>query len=99
MAWDHDVCGSLSDDGGVPGASGRRASAIRIDYVMLSPNLMAMVTFRQGVFSASHRWPMFDTMKKDPPSLRPRRNFGPTSTFNYWPLASLAKAILGIGDW
>jgi endonuclease/exonuclease/phosphatase family metal-dependent hydrolase len=54
------------DDGGFPGTFGTQSARNKIDYVLLSPSLMDLVTkggiFRQGVFSASHRWPMFDTL-------------------------------------
>jgi endonuclease/exonuclease/phosphatase family metal-dependent hydrolase len=54
------------DDGGFPGTFGTQGAANKIDYVLLSPSLMAKVTnggiFRQGVFSASDRWPFFKTI-------------------------------------
>lgn len=54
------------DDGGRPGTFGTQSASHKIDYVLLSPDLMAKVTaggiFRMGVFSASHRWPVFDTI-------------------------------------
>ncbi len=56
----------LFDDGGFPGTFGTQGARNKIDYVLLSPSLMDMVTkggvFRQGVFSASDRWPMFDNI-------------------------------------
>jgi endonuclease/exonuclease/phosphatase family metal-dependent hydrolase len=54
------------DDGGFPGTFGPQAAGDKIDYVLLSPSLMDRVTdgglFRRGVFSASDRWPFFDTI-------------------------------------
>lgn len=54
------------DDGGFAGTFGTQAARNKIDYVLLSPDLMDNVTdggvFRKGVFSASDRWPMFDGM-------------------------------------
>jgi endonuclease/exonuclease/phosphatase family metal-dependent hydrolase len=52
------------DDGGFPGTFGPQTAANKIDYILLSPSLMAKVTrgeiFRKGVFSASKRWEFFD---------------------------------------
>jgi endonuclease/exonuclease/phosphatase family metal-dependent hydrolase len=54
------------DDGGFPGTFGTQGAGNKIDYVLLSPALMTKVTaggvFREGVFSGSHRWPVFDTI-------------------------------------
>jgi endonuclease/exonuclease/phosphatase family metal-dependent hydrolase len=54
------------DDGGFPGTFGTQGAGNKIDYVLLSPSLMDSVTaggvFRRGVFSASDRWPFFDTI-------------------------------------
>ena len=54
------------DDGGFQGTFGTQGAANRIDYLLLSPALMTKVTgggiFRKGVFSASDRWPVFDTV-------------------------------------
>jgi endonuclease/exonuclease/phosphatase family metal-dependent hydrolase len=54
------------DDGGFPGTFGTQGASNRIDYLLLSPDLTDKVTaggiFRKGVFSASHRWPVFDTV-------------------------------------
>jgi endonuclease/exonuclease/phosphatase family metal-dependent hydrolase len=54
------------DDGGFPGTFGTQGARDKIDYVLLSPSLMDRVTdggiFRRGVFSASDRWPFFDTI-------------------------------------
>jgi len=56
----------LFDDGGFPGTFGTQGARNKIDYVLLSTSLMGKVTasgnFRKGVFSASDRWPMFDTI-------------------------------------
>ncbi len=52
------------DDGGFAGTFGTQRD--KIDYILLSPALMATVTgggiFRMGVFSAGHRWPFFPTI-------------------------------------
>jgi endonuclease/exonuclease/phosphatase family metal-dependent hydrolase len=52
------------DDGGFPGTFGPQGAGDKIDYILLSPSLMAKVKrgeiFRKGVFSASRRWPFFD---------------------------------------
>jgi endonuclease/exonuclease/phosphatase family metal-dependent hydrolase len=54
------------DDGGFPGTFGTQRD--KIDYLLLSPALLAKVTaggiFRCGVFSASDRWTFFDTIKE-----------------------------------
>jgi len=54
------------DDGGFPGTFGGQGAGDRIDYLLLSPALMDKVTaggiFRKGVFSASDRWPMFNSV-------------------------------------
>jgi endonuclease/exonuclease/phosphatase family metal-dependent hydrolase len=54
------------DDGGFPGTFGTQGARNKIDYILLSPDLLDKVTdggvFREGVFSASHRWPFFDTI-------------------------------------
>jgi endonuclease/exonuclease/phosphatase family metal-dependent hydrolase len=54
------------DDGGFPGTFETQSAPSKIDYVLLSPSLMDRVTdggiFRRGVFSASDRWPFFDTI-------------------------------------
>lgn len=54
------------DDGGLPGTFGPQGAPDKIDYILLSPDLMPKVTaggiFRRGVFSAGHRWPVFDTV-------------------------------------
>jgi endonuclease/exonuclease/phosphatase family metal-dependent hydrolase len=55
-------------DGGFPGTFGTQGARNKIDYLLLSPALMSNVTdggiFRKGVFSASDRWPFFDTIKE-----------------------------------
>jgi len=55
-------------DGGFPGTFGTQGAANRIDYLLLSPALMERVTgggiFREGVFSASRRWPVFPTITR-----------------------------------
>jgi hypothetical protein len=52
----------------LPGTFGTQVARNKIDYVLLSPSLLDLVTeggiFRQGIFSASDRWPMFDTIKE-----------------------------------
>ncbi|HEX8159169.1 MAG TPA: endonuclease/exonuclease/phosphatase family protein [Solirubrobacteraceae bacterium] len=54
------------DNDGFPGTFGTQGAANKIDYILLSPSLMDKVSrggiFRKGVFSASDRWPMFDTI-------------------------------------
>lgn len=54
------------DDGGFPGTFGGQGASNRIDYILLSPSLLDNVTgsgiFRRGVFSATNRWPMFETV-------------------------------------
>ena len=54
-------------DGGFPGTFGTQGDENKIDYILLSPALMSVVhaggIFRQGVFSASKRWPFFDTIE------------------------------------
>jgi len=54
------------DDGGFAGTFGTQGARNKIDYVLLSPTLIDKATagggFRQGVFSASNRWPMFPDM-------------------------------------
>jgi endonuclease/exonuclease/phosphatase family metal-dependent hydrolase len=54
------------EDGGFRGTFGTQRD--KIDYVLLSPALMDRVTeggiFRQGVFSGSHRWPVFDSISE-----------------------------------
>jgi endonuclease/exonuclease/phosphatase family metal-dependent hydrolase len=56
------------DDGGLPGTFGTQGAANKIDYILMSPNLMANVTAggidREGVFSASDRWPMLATVTR-----------------------------------
>jgi endonuclease/exonuclease/phosphatase family metal-dependent hydrolase len=56
------------DDGGFPGTFGTQGASNKIDYILLSPDLMDRVTaggvFRRGVFSASDRWPMLPTVTK-----------------------------------
>jgi endonuclease/exonuclease/phosphatase family metal-dependent hydrolase len=56
------------DDGGFPGTFGTQSPSNRLDYLLLSPNLMGAVSaggfFREGVFSASDRWPFFPTITK-----------------------------------
>ena len=57
----------LFDDGGFAGTFGTQNASHKIDYVLLSTSLMDKVTasgnFRKGVFSASDRWPVFDTIE------------------------------------
>ena len=54
------------DDGGFPGTYGTGTASNKIDYVMLSPGLFSLVkgggVFRRGVWTASGRWPMYDTL-------------------------------------
>ena len=54
------------DDGGFAGTFGTQGAGNRLDYLLLSPALMAAVSdggfFRAGVFSASDRWPFFPTI-------------------------------------
>ena len=54
------------DDGGFPGTFGTQGAGNRIDYVLLSPALMDLVSaagiVRTGVFSASGRWPVLPTV-------------------------------------
>lgn len=56
----------LFDDGGFPGTFDTQGAGDKIDYVLLSPALMTRVTGggvdREGVFSASDRWPFFPTI-------------------------------------
>lgn len=56
------------EDGGFSGTFGTQGARDKIDYLLLSPALMSKVTdggiFRRGVFSASGRWPFFDTVKE-----------------------------------
>jgi len=56
------------DDGGFQGTFGTQGAPNKIDYVLLSPSLMDALTeggvFRKGVHSASHRWPVFDTVER-----------------------------------
>lgn len=54
------------DDGGFAGTFGTQGAANKIDYLLLSPDLMSRVSaggvLRTGVFSASDRWPMLPTI-------------------------------------
>jgi len=54
------------DDGGFAGTFGTQSAANKIDYLLLSPDLMSRVRtggiLRTGVFSASDRWPMLPTI-------------------------------------
>jgi len=52
--------------GGFAGTFGTQSAANKIDYLLLSPDLMSRVStgaiLRTGVFSASDRWPMLPTI-------------------------------------
>ena len=54
------------DDGDLPGTFGTQKAANKIDYVLLSPNLMNSVSaggvLRTGVFTASGAWDMLPTV-------------------------------------
>jgi hypothetical protein len=54
------------DDGGFAGTFGTQGANNRVDFLLLSPDLMDKLTaggiMRKGVFSAGHRWPVFDTV-------------------------------------
>lgn len=56
------------DDGGLPGTFGTQGASNKIDYILLSPSMMENVTaggiLRRGVFSASDRWPMLETVTR-----------------------------------
>jgi endonuclease/exonuclease/phosphatase family metal-dependent hydrolase len=65
-----DIFGHPSfDDGGRPGTYGTAAKGNKIDYILCSPAVYATITaagvWRKGVWSASHKWPMYDTLTRE----------------------------------
>jgi endonuclease/exonuclease/phosphatase family metal-dependent hydrolase len=57
-----------SDDGGWPGTYGTASKGNKIDYILCSPALLDSVTAagvrREGVWTASGRWPMYPTLTR-----------------------------------
>lgn len=56
------------DDGGRPGTYGTAAKGNKIDYILCSPRVFAAITaagvWRKGVWTASRRWPMYETLTR-----------------------------------
>lgn len=56
------------DDGGWPGTYSTGRAAYKIDYILCSPGLFALADaggyFRRGAWTASGRWPMYDTLTR-----------------------------------
>ncbi len=57
------------DDGGWPGTYTTGRAGNKIDYILCSPTVYAAITaggiFRKGVWTASGRWPMYDTLTRE----------------------------------
>lgn len=57
------------DDGGWPGTYTTGRAGNKIDYILCSPTVFASITqagvFRKGVWTASGRWPMYDTLTRE----------------------------------